>query len=86
MAHTNEQPVESPAGAVFSRSQPDAPEPPQDQPPEEPQVVKSATGRVWDLVGRNMTVALGPTRPRRSSASWRSLPPCSCSGCRRRKR
>jgi hypothetical protein len=53
-------PVESPAGAVFSRSQPDAPAPPQDQPHEEPQVVKSATDRVWDLVGRNMAVALGP--------------------------
>jgi hypothetical protein len=53
-------PLESTVGAVFSQSQPDVPAPPQDQPPEEPQPVKSADDRVWDLVGRNMAVAVGP--------------------------
>jgi hypothetical protein len=40
---------------MFSWSQPDAPALPQDQ----PQAVKYATDRVWDLVDRNMAVALG---------------------------
>jgi hypothetical protein len=53
-------PVESPNGVVFSWSQPDVPVLPQDQPPEEQWAVKSATDRVWDLVSRNMAVALGP--------------------------
>jgi hypothetical protein len=52
--------VELPAGAVFSRSQPEAPVSPQDQPPKEPRTVKSAADRVWDLVVRNMVIALGP--------------------------
>jgi hypothetical protein len=33
--------------------------PPQDQLLEEPQEAKSAADRVWDLISRNMEVALG---------------------------
>jgi hypothetical protein len=36
---------------------------PQGQPPEEPRVAKSATERVWDLVGCNTVVALGSNLP-----------------------
>jgi hypothetical protein len=53
-------PVE-PHGVMFSWSQPDTLVPPEGQPPEEPRSAKSATDRVWNLVGRNMAVALGPT-------------------------
>jgi hypothetical protein len=52
-------PVESSVGAMFSRPQPDAPAPPQDQPHEESQAVKSATDQVWDLIGSHMAGALG---------------------------
>jgi hypothetical protein len=44
---------------MLSRSQPDVLAPPQDQPPEELQVVKPAADRVWDLVCGNMVVTLG---------------------------
>jgi hypothetical protein len=52
--------VKSLAGAMFSWSQPDVHAPPQDQPLEELQVVKYVADRIWDLVGRNMAVTLGP--------------------------
>jgi hypothetical protein len=52
-------PVESPAGAVLSLFQPDAPVPPQVYQPEEPRSTKSAADRVWDLVGCDMASGLG---------------------------
>jgi hypothetical protein len=53
-------PVKSPIEAVFSRCQPNMHAPVQGQSPEVPRAVKSAADRVWDLVGRNMVIALGP--------------------------
>jgi hypothetical protein len=52
--------VESPAGVVFSRFQPEASASPQGQPPEEPRSAKSVADQVWNLVGHDMAVALGP--------------------------
>jgi hypothetical protein len=55
-----DNPVESPARAVFSRSQPDAPTLPQGQPPEDSWLAKFAADQDWNLVGRDMAVTLGP--------------------------
>jgi hypothetical protein len=52
--------VESPNVTLFSRTQVNAPVLPQGQSPEESRSMKSAVDRVWNLVGRDMAVALGP--------------------------
>jgi hypothetical protein len=53
-------PVESPAGAMFSRSAPDVPVLPQGQTLEESRSTKSTADRVWNLVSRDIVFALGP--------------------------
>jgi hypothetical protein len=55
-----DDPVDSPTGAVFSRSRPDALVLPQGQLHEESQSTKSTADWVWNLVGSDMAVTLGP--------------------------
>jgi hypothetical protein len=52
--------VESPAGAVFTGSQPVAHISPQVEQPGELRSVMSTTDQVWDLVYRGMAASLGP--------------------------
>jgi hypothetical protein len=52
--------MESPTGAVFTNSQPDACVSPQVEQPGELRSAKSAANRVWELISLDMAVGLVP--------------------------